>query len=190
MKKSRRLIRNTILALNGIVVLYVGVNRLYGSEEFTRPAQRTSASELAMLRDFTDIEVSGDFSVDVVQEASYSVGFTPSSADHGQLVANVRGNTLVLQGFRNAPATRVRVGMPALTQLVAGEDVPALTVSGFDGASLSLRLSGRPQVVLRNNAVRRWIIFAAQYGELQFDRASLSAGKVDLTGRATVAVID
>lgn len=190
MKKSRRLIRNTILALNGMMVLYVGASRLYAFDESTQTPQRTSAAELAMLRDFTAIEVSGDFGVDVVQEPNYSVGFTPPDARQGDFVASVRGNTLVLEGFRNAPATRARVGMPVLTQLVAGEEVPALTVSGFNGASLSLRLTGTPQVVLRNNGVRQWHIAASEMTELQIDKASIATGKVDLEGHATLTVID
>ena len=80
--------------------------------------------------------------------------------------------------------------MPVLTQLVAGEEVPALTVSGFNGASLSMRLAGRPQVVLRNNAIRQWNIFASGNGELQIDKVSIGAGKVDLSGHATLTVID
>ena len=190
MKKSRRLIRNTILALNGIVVLYVGANRLYGSEESTQPLQRTSAAELAMLRDFTAIEVSGDFSVDVVQDAAYSIGITPPEAGKGQLIARMRGDTLVLRGFFNAPATRVRVGMPGLAGVLAHEGVPGLTVSGFTGDSVSLHLAGKPKVVLRNNGVRQWHIFASDSGELQIDKTSIGAGKVDLKGHATLTVID
>ena len=95
MKKSRRLIRNTILALNGLMVLYVGVNRLYAVEHSTRAPQRTAQAELAKLRDFSAIEVSGNFGVDVVQDADYSVAFTPPDASHGDFVATVRGNTLV-----------------------------------------------------------------------------------------------
>jgi hypothetical protein len=190
MKKSRRLIRNTILALNGLMVLYVGINRLYAVDETTHAPRRTDAAELARLRDFNAIEVHGDFGLDVVQEAGYSVGLPPPGRSKGEFVAIVRGNTLVLNGYRHTHTTRVRVGMPALTHLEAGEEVPALTVSGFNGASLSLRLEGKSRVVLRNNAIRQWHISASQIGELQIDKASLGAGKVDLAGRATLSVID
>jgi hypothetical protein len=47
-----------------------------------------------------------------------------------------------------------------------------------------------PQVTLRNNAVRQWQIRASHVAELQMDRASIGAGKVDLAGRATLSVID
>ena len=73
MKRSERLIRNTILALAGLVVLHVGVSRLYADSNPALVAQRTSAADLAKLRGFNAIEVNGDFSVDVVQGADYSV---------------------------------------------------------------------------------------------------------------------
>ncbi len=189
MKKSKRLIRNTILALNGMMVLYVGVNRLYAVSDPTPTAQRTSTAELAMLRDFTAIEVTGDFSVDVVRGADYAVAYTPVDESRGEFVATVRGDTLILRGFNNTNTDRVRVALPVLTRLDA-ELVPALSISGFHGASASLQLDGTSQVILRNNAIRQWHIVASEVKELKIDRASLGAGKVDLAGRATLTAID
>jgi hypothetical protein len=189
MKKSKRLIRNTILALNGMMVLYVGINRLYAVSSPTQAAQRTSTAELALLRDFTAIEVNGDFSVDVVQEADYAVAFAPAAANQGDFVATLRGNTLVLHGFHNTRANRARVALPVLTHLDA-ELVPVLSISGFNGTSLSLQLDGTPQVILRNNGIRQWHIVASEVDELKIDKASLAAGKVDLAGRATLTAID
>jgi hypothetical protein len=94
-----------------------------------------------------------------------------------------------LRGYGHAPASRLRVAMPVLEQLVAGE-APAISVSGFNDASVSLRLEDTRQLVLRDNGVRHWRIFAAGIGELQIDKASISAGKVDMSGRATFTVID
>ena len=50
MKRSERLIRNTILVLAGLVVLHVGVSRLYADSNPAHVAQRTSAADLAKLR--------------------------------------------------------------------------------------------------------------------------------------------
>ena len=188
MKKSRRLIRNTILTLGGVMVLYVGVNRLYAVDESAKPFQGTSAAELALLRDFSVIEASGDLSVEVVQQADYSVTYTPAGEPQ-RLVAIKRDNTLVLHAVSRLPPTHVKVGMPSLAMLVAHE-TPALTISGFDGATLSLRLTGKPQVKLQNNSVRLWRVFASDSSELIFDKASLDAGKLDLAGRATVTVVE
>ena len=188
MKRSRLLIRNTLLALSGMVVLYVGINRIYAVAEPDPVQQRTSAAELAALRDFDSIEVSGDFSVEIVQQAGYSVEFVQPDSSQGDFVATRRDATLVLYGGRNPAVGRVRVAMPALKQ-VGAHRIPALSVSGFNGDSLSLRMESVPLVVLRNNGIRQWHIVASK-GELQIDRATFGAGKVDLAGRSTLTVID
>ena len=66
----------------------------------------------------------------------------------------------------------------------------ALSVSGFDGDRLSVRAERVQHVTLKNNRVREWQIRAEHVVDLQIDRASISAGKVDLSGRATLTVID
>jgi hypothetical protein len=189
MKGSDRLIRNTILVLAGVVVLHVGVSRLYADSKSAHVAQRTSAADLAKLRDFSAIEVRGNFSVDVVQEADYSVVLKPPDASHGDIVATVHDKTLVLSGFNSTPANGVRVALPTLTQMSV-HGVAALSLSGFSGDGLSLRLAETPQVTLQNNGIRRWHIFASEVTELRVDKASMSAGKVDLAGRVTLTVID
>jgi hypothetical protein len=70
------------------------------------------------------------------------------------------------------------------------EGVSSLSISGFTGNSVSLRLAETPQVTLRNNGVRLWHIVASEAAELRVDNASMSAGKVDLSGRVTLTVID
>jgi hypothetical protein len=189
MKRSRLLIRNTLLALSGMVVLSVGINRLFAVAEPPPVQQRTSATELAALRDFDAIEVSGDFTLDIVQQAGFAVEVVPPDASQGVVVATMRESTLVLRGVRNAAGGRVRVAMPVLRQ-VSAYAVPALSVSGFNGDSLSLLMERVPLVVLRGNGIRQWHIVASQKGELQIDRATFSAGKVDLAGHATLTVVD
>ena len=181
MKRSERLMRNTIFVMAGLVVLELGVNRL-SADDRTPP-------DLSTLRDFTSIEVEGDFSLDVVHDTGYSVVYAPANPSEGRFYASVRNNTLQLGGFRNEAGSRVRVTMPKLSKLNAGR-VKTLTVTGFDGASLQLNMDTIPQVTLRSNAVQQWQIRADHVADLQIDRASMGAGKVDLAGRATLSVID
>lgn len=181
--------RNTVLVLAGAVVLHLGASRLYAGDDHAAVTKRTAPAELATLRDFTTIEVEGDFSLDVVQGADYSVAFTPSDASEGRFYAAVRGDTLQLGGFRNAPGSRVRVALPELKKLNAGR-VKTLSVSGFEAASVLLEVDTIPQVTLRNNRVGQWRIRASRVADLQIDRASIGAGKVDLAGRATLTVIE
>jgi Putative auto-transporter adhesin, head GIN domain len=182
--------RNTVVVLAGAVVLHLGASRLYADDDRMVGMEQTPPpAQLATLRDFSTIEVEGDFSLDVVQGADYSVAFTPSAASEGRFYATVRGDTLLLGGFRNAPGSVVRVALPELKKLNAGR-VKTLSVSGFDGASLSLEVDTISKVTLRNNSVRTWQIRSNGVADLQIDRASIGAGKVDLTGRAVLTVIE
>jgi hypothetical protein len=186
-EKSKRLIRYTIVALSGIAVSYVGINRLYA---ISSPlAQRTPAAELATLHDFSEIEMNGDFGVDIVQGASYAVAFTASPDGRGNFVATMYGETLVLRGYGNASANRVRVALPALKHLEAS-DVTSLLISGFEGKDVSLRLTDAGQVLLRNNNIHRWHISAADVGELGIDRTSIASGQFDLVGNVTLKALD
>lgn len=189
MRRSERLIRNTVLALFGATVLHVAFNRLYAINNPAHGAQRTPAAELAQLRDFSRIELNGDFSVEIVQDADYSVEFMAQDANRGGFSAVVHDDTLVLRGFGNPPTNQVRVEMPALTH-VDSSSVAALTVSGFKGESLSMRLNETPRVILRNNTIRHLRIVSSERSELKADRASLQSSQVDLAGRATLTVID
>jgi hypothetical protein len=180
--------RNTILVMAGLVVMQLGVTRLSADDQVAN-VNRTTPAELATLRDFTSMEVEGDFILDVVRDTGYSVAFTPADANEGRFYATVRNNTLRLGGFQNAAGGRVRVTMPELRKLNAGR-VKKLTVTGFDGASVLLEVDTIPQVTLRSNAVQQWQIRADHVDELQIDRASMGAGKVDLAGRITLSVID
>lgn len=181
--------RNTILVLAGLLVLHVGASRLYAVDDRAIPMERATPADLATLRDFTAILVEGDFALEVVRGAEYSVEFTPSNRAEGRFSAVVHDNTLLLGGFENVPGSRARVTLPALTQLNAGR-VEALSISGFDGDELSVRAERVQCVTLRNNRIREWQIRAERVVDLRIDRASISAGKVDVSGRATLTVID
>jgi hypothetical protein len=177
-KRSERLIRNTLFVVGGLMVLHVGVSRLQAVEEKVTPP----------LRDFSAIVVEGDFEIDV-QKGDFAVDFSSPNPAQGRFYATVRNNELLLGGFQNATGSRARVSLPELTKLNAGR-VPALSVSGFDGASVELEAETVARVTLRNNSIRQWQIRANRVADLQIDRASISAGRVDLAGHTTLTVID
>jgi hypothetical protein len=187
MKRNERLIWSTLVGLAGLMVLYVAASRLYAGN---RPAaQSMSAAELATLRDFSIIQVDGDFSVNIVRGASYSVDFTSPDVAQGAFSATVRDKKLVLYGSRNAPGSRVRVVSPELTKLTA-DNAFEISISGFGGAHVTMKLDRIPRMTLRNNSIRYWHIDAGHLHDLKIDRASFSAGKVGLTGHATLTLID
>jgi Putative auto-transporter adhesin, head GIN domain len=185
MKKSERLIRNTVAGLVALIVLYVGASHLYAGNNHP-----TTAAEPATLTDFSAIQIEGNLSLDVVQGAAYSVDFLPSGPSRGSFFATVRGDKLVLRGLRTPSASRVRVALPALSRLNA-DGVAELSVSGFSGATVSLELNTIAQVTLRNNGIRRWRIHADGVRDLRIDRATLGGGaRFDLAGHAALTVID
>jgi hypothetical protein len=181
--------RNTFLVLAGLLVLHVGASRLLAIDESATSMKRATPADLATLRDFTAILVEGDFALEVVQGAEYSVDFAPPNPDERRFYAVVHDGTLLLGGFGNGPGSRARVTLPALSKLNAGR-VEALSVSGFDGEQLSVQAERVRRVTLKNNRVREWRIRAEHVVDLQIDRASISAGKVDLSGHAVLNVID
>jgi hypothetical protein len=181
--------RNTLLVLGGLLVLHVGASRLYAVDDHALPMERATPPDLATLRDFTAILVEGDFALEVVQGAAYSVEFAPPNPGAGRFYAAVRDNTLQLGGFGNVPGSRARVTLPALRKLNVAQ-VQAVSVSGFEGETLSVEAERVERVTLKNNRVREWQIRAERVPDLEIDRASISEGKVDLSGRATLSVID
>jgi hypothetical protein len=188
-KRSERLIRNTLLVLGGLTVLHVGVSRLHAlDEQATQQSERMSPESLATLRDFSAVFVEGDFEIEV-QRGDFAVDFSSPNPAQGRFYATVRDNTLLLGGFQNATGSRARVSLPELKKLNAGR-VPALSISGFEGASLELEAETVARVTLRNNRIRQWQIRSNRVADLQIDRASISAGKLDLAGQATLTVID
>lgn len=147
MERSKRLIRYTLFTLIGIAVLHVAINRLYATN--SPHAQRTPPAELATLHGFSDIEIDGDFGVDIVEGSGFAVTFTAPDSSPGNFVATVRGDTLVLRGFDNASANRVRVALPALKHLKTNGVTSVVIVR--DSRRLSLHLDATPQVILSDN---------------------------------------
>src|SRR5689334_21230886 len=186
MKRSERLMRNTIVVLAAAAVLYVAANRLYALSHHETVPHSTSAADLASLRDFSAISVRGDIAVEIVQGAEYSVSLLPAGASEGSFYATVEDRTLVLRAFRNLAPNHVRVTLPTLTRLYV-DLVPTVSVSGFSGDSVLLQLEKTPQVTLRNNRIRQWKVSAMERSGLQVDKASAAAGRFDVEGQATFA---
>ena len=190
MKKSRRLIRTTLLALGAAVVFYVAASRWHANNAEPIRNSPPTPAELAALRDFNSLVVSGNLMVEIVQQDGYSVDFIHGGgARTGSFTATIRAKALVVNGYRNSAGDRVRIGMPTLSHVIT-DGVPALSISGFSGESVSLKLEGATKFTARGNSIRQWHVVASGNAGLQFDRESMAAGNVDLVGHATLAVVD
>ena len=95
MNQGKRLLRNTVFSLWGAAALYVGATRLYATTDAdtapwvrnalslglrqTKPSERPDDIDLATVRDFTHVSVSGRFNVEIVGGAEYKVVVTPEA---------------------------------------------------------------------------------------------------------------
>jgi hypothetical protein len=188
MKRSRRLIRNTIIGINVLSVLYVGATRLYADEG--EPVVRHMAPEsLAALRDFTGVHINADVSVEIVQQAGFSVDFTPTDADSGLFVARVYNGSLDVFATNSPEGSHLRIGMPELRDLIATQ-ATTMTVTGFSGDTFALRTDRTPQVELRNNHFEEWRISSGITAEVKFDQASLRGSTLKVVGPSVISVLD
>ena len=93
MKQSKRLLVGTMVVLYAALALQTGISRALLDEAARDPRlpQRITAEQLATLRDFEQIRVEGDFSVEVIQQADYAIELlttpdatTPKATTHGR----------------------------------------------------------------------------------------------------------
>lgn len=177
MKSSRRLLLGTFVAMLVAPVALIAYSRFSDQPYAVPPVpERTSAGELAALRDFTKIAVTGDFELDVVRGDTWSVTYTPLASDRGNFTASVEDGTLTLEGFDNrteSSSGTVRITLPDLDALQASfVPSPRIAIRNFNGDTLELDVDFTQQLVLENN---------------QFDSLDLTvqqAGLVEMRGNS------
>lgn len=154
MKTSRRLLFGTLLVILATPVAVVAYSRVSGTGMRELPVpERTPPAELAALRDFTAIDVSGDFSLEIVQADTYSIAYTPLQDNRGDFTASVQDGVLHVEGFGNRTEFAngsVRIGLPDLDMLDAGY-VPEIAIRNFDGDTLAVNINFSEELVLENN---------------------------------------
>ena len=192
MKKSRRYLRATILTLLAIQVLYVGLNRLYAVTTPAPAPARTPVADLAALRNFTAIEVRGDFNLELMQQSDYALEYVPLSAAHGEFSAKVEADTLILSGFGNRSAVNtalVRIGLPALRRLDVSFS-PAVTLLNFSGDRLDLQLTAIEVVTLKDNNIEHLRMKALGVREVNLDEDSFRRSKLHIAGETSINITD
>jgi hypothetical protein len=181
MKTSRRLLFGTFVVLLATPVVLVGYGRFSGAAyQEVPPPERSAPEALAALRDFTAIDISGDFSLAIVRGDSYAVSYEPIAENRGNFTAVVRDGVLEVEGFGNrtefAMAT-VSITLPSLDALEIGY-VPEVTVSNFEGDSLEADITFVESIVFENN----------RYGAVEFDlqRAGIADFRGNTFGSSTI----
>jgi hypothetical protein len=204
MNSARRGIRNTMLALYGVAFVYVGVNRLHaavvdadtprwlratlslGLDGYTTARRTPAPGEAAdwVFRDFTRLDVSGDFILEIVGAAEYKVSFPAADGTARRLRARRKGEQLWLQGDATGDADAgltVRIETPAVTQVVA-TGLRGLTLRGLQGQQLDVDLQDVGWTRLQRNAVAHWKVASSKPLDLHVDQATLAAGRVQIAG--------
>jgi hypothetical protein len=207
-KPVRRDIRNTVLALYGAVLLFVAANRLHaavvdsdtprwlrallslGLDAYTTAPRTTATGEVAdrVFRDFTRLNVSGDFTLEIVGAAEYKVSFAAAQGAARRLGARRKGEELWLKddaaGDADAGLT-VRIETPAITQVVA-TGLRGVTLRGLQGKQLDVELQDVGWARLQQNAVAHWKLAADEPLDLHVDQATLAAGRLQIVGELVI----
>jgi len=204
----RRDIRNTMLALYGGVLLFVAANRLHaavvdsdtpewlrallslGLDGYTMIRRSTTPGEAAdrVFRDVTRLNVSGDFTVEIIGAAEYKVSFPAAEGAARRLRARRKGEELWLQDDAASNADgglTVRIETPAITQVVA-TGLRGVTLRGLQGKHLDVELQDVGWARLQQNAVAHWKLAADEPLDLHVDQATLAAGQLQIVGELVI----
>jgi hypothetical protein len=203
MSKGKRLLRNTVFALWGWAALYVGATRLYATTDAdTAPWLRTALSlglkpspntprprdiNLATVRDFTHVSVSGRFNVEVVGGMDYKVVVTPEAGQEIKYHAWRDDETLRIwqENDDKGPAlATLHIEVPTLARLSI--NASHLTVRGIKSPELALVSYGLESALLQQNEVASWRMFSGVNMEVRMDDATFAAGSVKSNGDVVI----
>jgi hypothetical protein len=190
MKTSTRYMGGTLLAILALPLLLVLYSRFIAPPLDERTPMRTSAAELATLRDFSEIAVEGDFALELFAADDYSVTYEPLSDRFGELTASVDSGVLIINGFghRQAPGvSRVRIGVPALRELRASSNA-SVTISGLDADALMVRANGVDEITLQDNTFANVDIRGAGVGGLVLRNNSFTNSAITLAGNTPITI--
>jgi len=204
MNQGKRNIRNTVIALYGAVVLFIGANSLYVAKLDTAPSWlRSTLSlgltahaksqprpeltdvDLASLRDFSRLIVEGDITVEIVGADAYKVTFTTPGSN--RLRAWHNGDVLRVEAESGgaAGATVLRIEMPELKSLYI-KDAKQLILRDVRSAELNVIATNVRAASLQQNRVARWKFYSSEPLEALVDKATLTAGSMQTTGNLTI----
>jgi len=203
MNEGKRLLRNTVFSLWGAAALYVGATRLYATTDAdtapwvrnalslglrqTKPSERPADIDLATVRDFTHVSVSGRFNVEIVGGAEYKVVVTPEAGQEMKYHAWRDDETLrIWQEGENkgAALATLHIEVPTLARLSI--NASHLTVRGIKAPELALVGYGLESAVLQQNEVASWRMFSGENREVRMDDATFAAGSVKANGDVVI----
>lgn len=132
---------------------------------------------------FTVVDVSSAFKVDIVQSNSYSVNITASENIFDKLDVTQEGNTLVIRAGPNIPFSsvyRAEIGMPELTELILSGASKG-TAEGFSNSnSIVLKVSGASRLDMQEIHV----------GDIEIELSGASTLIAEGSGSNLVSIVE
>jgi hypothetical protein len=212
MNQGKRYIRNTMLALLGATFLGTVANRIYNAtvDDNTPGWQRsilslglavekndipepptkstiTTHAELAALRDFNQISVSGDLTVEIVSAAEYKVTLTPASTQPWSVATEHQKNGLLkLAGGHGSEGAALRIEAPALSSIEA-QNLRQLTMRGWQSPELKVRMKNVAGARIKESAGGHWTLNAETPIALELDKATIS-GVFDIKSSGEISI--
>jgi hypothetical protein len=181
MKTSRRLLFGTFAVLLAAPVVLVAYSRVSGTGfRELPPPERTAPAEIAALRDFTAIEITGDFELEIVRADFFAVEYTPVAEDRGNFNAAVRNGRLEIEGFgnrTNVAQGSVRISMPDLDALNVGY-VPIMAVRNFQGDTFEASINYTDELTLENNQFDSFELELTQAGIVEMRGNSFGSSRI------------
>lgn len=210
MKKSRRYIRNSVLALCAVTALITIASGLYASRvnADTPPGLRNlmslglkvithdeaepgaEAREVALyeMQDFLRVEVQGGFAVEIIGADSHRVSMTPAPGK--TWVPDTqwsKGGLLRVEGGADAAGAVLRIEAPTLESIdVQGAD--QLLIRGLRAPTVALRMKEVGAAQILEDEVGRWNINALTPVELRMGNGASPDATFKVSGPMSISV--
>ncbi len=189
MKLSQRYLRGTFYALAVTAVLSVVFNRLFMPVSVRTERARTSAAELATMRDFDSVTFEGDIDLTVRQQPAFALEYQPLSPVRGQFFVSMQGRTLVIFAYDNRGpdeknATSLVIGVPQLTRLQVHSS-GTVAIEDFAEGQPAIRINGDADLALRHNTAALEVdLFGVR--KAQLDALSHGHTKLHIVGSTVI----
>ena len=208
MKKSRRYIRNSVLALCAVTALITIASGLYASRvdadtpprlrklmslglkviTHEEPPAEAQTVALHEVRDFSKVEVQGGFAVEIIGADVHSVSMTPAPGSTWSPDAQwSKGGLLRIEGGVDAAGAVLRIETPTLESIdVQGAD--RLLVRGLRAPTVSLRMKDVGSARILEDGVGRWNIHALTPVELRMGSGTSLDATFKVSGPMSISV--
>ena len=209
MNQGKRSVRNFLLAMLAVSAVLPGLSRLHAAvvDPDTPPWLRSLASlglrvnvtgkaapqslavsmeEAGQLR-FTQINVDGDFTVEVVAGPVHKVSLIGTTGQGDDLeVKGRKDGLLLIKGGAGSKGALLRIEAPSLKSIEARQ-LHLLTIRGWQAPEFTLLMRNLAGVRLEECAVEQWILWSDNPVVVQADEATFSAGyDIQASGQITI----